>query len=166
MTERDDIAILSNRIELGYLSRDLSFISRVLHAHVRWAHADLDPDSETLGGRAALLGVIALNPGISQNDLATAVVLKKSAVTKFITEMEAEGLVIREKPKSDRRYNALRLSPAGQRRWNLQKSRMHDQQQTLLEPLNGRERDKLFQLLGKLIVNFADQINRVDPKAG
>lgn len=159
MTELDDIAILSSRIDLGYLSRDLSFLSRVLHAHVRWANASLAPDRETLSGSAALLGVIALNPGISQNDLATATVLKKSAVTKFISEMEADGLVIREKPKSDRRYNVLRLSPAGEARWNDLQRRMHSQQEPLLAPLSGRERDKLFQLLGRLIVNFTDQLD-------
>ena len=159
MTELDDIAILSHRIDLGYLSRDLSFMSRVLHAHVRWANADLAPERETLSGSAALLGVIALNPGISQNDLATAVVLKKSAVTKFISEMEAEGLVIREKPKADRRYYALRLSPAGEKRWSKLQQRMRNQQEPLLAPLSGRERDKLFQLLGRLIINFADQLD-------
>lgn len=162
MTQLDDIAVLSNRIDLGYLSRDLSFMSRVLHAHVRWANAYLAPDAETLSGSAALLGVIALNPGISQNDLAAAVVLKKSAVTKFVSEMQAEGLIIREKPKSDRRFNALRLSPAGEVRWNLLKRQMRNQQEPLLAPLSGRERDKLFQLLGRLIINFADHLSAAE----
>lgn len=157
MTEYDDIALLSNRIDLGYLSRDLSFMSRVLYAQVRWANADLAPEAETLSGGAALLGVIARNPGISQNDLAAAVALKKSAVTRFVRDMETEGLIIREKPRSDRRYNALRLSPAGDQRWSLLQQQMSARQEDMLAPLTARERDRLFQLLGRLLVNFADQ---------
>ena len=40
--------------------------------------------------------------------------MKKSAVTKLIGELEAKGLVIRDKPKSDRRFNALSLSLEGE----------------------------------------------------
>ena len=74
-------------------------------------------------------------------------------------QLDAEGLVIREKPKVDRRYNALRLSPAGEKRWDKLQQRMRNQQEPLLAPLSGRERDKLFQLLGRLIINFADQLD-------
>ena len=70
-----------------------------------------------LSWRLSLLSLIGLNPGISQNDLASTVVMKKSAVTKLIGELEAKGLVIRDKPKSDRRFNALSLSLEGEALW-------------------------------------------------
>lgn len=166
MNDLDDIAILSNRVDLGYLSRDISFISRVLRAHIRWANADLEHEKETHSGRAALLSVIGLNPGISQNDLAAAVVLKKSAVTKLISEMEDEKLVIKEKPKSDRRYNALRLSPLGEDRWRHLQSEMRNHQEALLAPLSSREREKLFELLGRLVVHYADQLGGSESTPG
>lgn len=87
MTARDGIAVLSDRIVLGYLSRDLTFMTRVLRAHVRWANTNGSDENSALGSDAAVLSVIGLNPGISQNDLASAVVLKKSAVTKLVSDM-------------------------------------------------------------------------------
>ncbi|WBU61478.1 MarR family winged helix-turn-helix transcriptional regulator [Paracoccus albus] len=159
MSDPDNISILSGRIDLGYLSRDISFMSRVLRAHIRWANAELAHENDSQSGRSALLSVIGLNPGISQNDLAATVVLKKSAVTKLISDMEAEQLVIREKPKADRRYNALRLSAEGEDKWRALKNEMFVRQEALLAPLNGREREKLFQLLGRLIVHYTDQLD-------
>lgn len=159
MTARDGIAILSDRIALGYLSHDLTFMTRVLRAHVRWANTNGSDQNAAIGSDAAVLSVIGLNPGISQNDLASAVVLKKSAVTKLVSDMEIEGLVIREKPEADRRYNALRLTDAGHAEWHLLQRKMQARQEALLAPLNGRERDKLFQLLGRLVVHYADQLS-------
>lgn len=166
MADRDNISILSDRIDLGYLSRDISFMSRVLRAHIRWANAELEHEKDSQSGRSALLSVIGLNPGISQNDLAATVVLKKSAVTKLIGDMEAEQLVIREKPKADRRYNALRLSDEGEDKWRALKNEMLVQQEALLAPLNGREREKLFQLLGRLVVHYTDQLDGPEQATG
>ncbi|HMQ42379.1 MAG TPA: MarR family winged helix-turn-helix transcriptional regulator [Paracoccus sp. (in: a-proteobacteria)] len=159
MTARDGIAVLSDRIVLGYLSRDLTFMTRVLRAHVRWANTNGGDENSALGSDAAVLSVIGLNPGISQNDLASAVVLKKSAVTKLVSDMEVEGFVIRQKPETDRRYNALRLTAAGHAKWQLLQREMHARQEALLAPLDGRERDKLFELLGRLVIHYSDQLS-------
>ncbi|WBU57640.1 MarR family winged helix-turn-helix transcriptional regulator [Paracoccus sediminicola] len=156
MSKIDENAYLLDGIELGFLARDLSFLSRVLRAHVRNLNADFYREHDPISGSVALLSLIGLNPGISQNDLAAAVVLKKSAVTKIVSRMESEGFVIRDKPKSDRRYNALRLSREGEMRWNDLRNEIRNQQETLLEPLGQRDRDKLFSLLGRLVTHYAD----------
>ena len=117
MKDFDYEPVASSKIELGYLAGDISFMARVLFAHVRLANAEFHREWDTVSGTLSLLSLIGLNPGISQNDLASTVVMKKSAVTKLIGELEAKGLVIRDKPKSDRRFNALSLSLDGEARW-------------------------------------------------
>lgn len=141
-------------IELGYLAHDLSFMSRVLRAHIRSRNADFYAENEVVSGSVALLSLIGLNPGISQNDLASAVVLKKSAVTRIIHEMEEAGLVTRQKTRADRRFNALNLTGAGEARWRQLQAEMRRQQDRLLSPLNPDDRATLFDLLGRLIGHY------------
>ncbi|MFV0293131.1 MAG: MarR family winged helix-turn-helix transcriptional regulator [Paracoccus sp. (in: a-proteobacteria)] len=157
MIDFDETATSAGRIELDYLAQDLSFMSRVLRAHVKALNADFDRENDTISGSIALLSLIGLNPGISQSDLAATVVLKKSAVTKIISELGDRGLVLRGKPEADRRYNALTLSPEGQAQWERLRDQMQQRQDQLLATLSQRDRDRLFQLIGKLIAYYAEQ---------
>jgi DNA-binding MarR family transcriptional regulator len=142
------------RIQLGKLAYDLSFVSRVLRAHIRVRNAGFYSQNEVVSGSVALLSLIGLNPGISQNDLAAAVVLKKSAVTRIIHQMEEAGLVTRQKTRDDRRFNALTLTAAGLARWRQLQVEMRRQQDRLLAPLDAPERATLFDLLGRLIEHY------------
>lgn len=157
MARSENLNDVHNRVELGYLSRDISFMSRVLRAHIRDCHAKVLRQNKTLSSRVATLSVISLNPGISQNDLAATLMLKNSAVTQLITDMEARGLVIRERSKSDRRFNTLRLSPEGEAQVNKIRSEVQSTQEELLSPLDHEERKVLFQLLGRLLSYYPSQ---------
>jgi DNA-binding MarR family transcriptional regulator len=154
MKDVEDGKAPTGQVELGYLASDLSFVSRVLRAHIRSRNAEFYRENEVVSGSVALLSLIGLNPGISQNDLAAAVVLKKSAVTKIISEMQQADLVTREKTKSDRRFNALSLTDKGHSRWQRLQVEMSRQQDRLLAPLDDRERETLFALLGRLIAHY------------
>jgi DNA-binding MarR family transcriptional regulator len=126
----------------------------VLRAHIRTRNAAFYSENEVVSGSVALLCLIGLNPGVSQNDLASAVVLKKSAVTRVISEMEGAGLVTRRKTRSDRRYNALTLTEHGETRWRQLQAEMRRQQDRLLAPLDDADRAALFDLLGRLIEHY------------
>lgn len=156
MKDFDYEPVASSKIELGYLAGDISFMARVLFAHVRLANAEFHREWDTVSGTLSLLSLIGLNPGISQNDLASTVVMKKSAVTKLIGELEAKGLVIRDKPKSDRRFNALSLSLEGEALWVELRDRLQERQEFLLQPLNLRDRDRLFGLMHRLVAYYAE----------
>ncbi|MBA4491234.1 MarR family transcriptional regulator [Paracoccus sp. S1E-3] len=156
MKDFDYEPVAASKIELGYLAGDITFMARVLFAHVRLANAEFHREWDTVSGTLSLLSLIGLNPGISQNDLASTVVMKKSAVTKLIGELEAKGLVIRDKPKSDRRFNALSLSLEGEALWLEMRDRLQERQEFLLQPLNTRDRDRLFALLQRLVAYYAD----------
>ena len=62
-------------VELGPLSGDLRFLARNLHVLLRGESLPLRQSMGVDVGAAAILSVVWLNPGISQNDLAAAIVL-------------------------------------------------------------------------------------------
>lgn len=159
MKDSEDGKTPTGCVELGYLATDLAFVSRVLRAHIRVQNADFYRENEAVSGSVALLSLIGLNAGISQNDLAAAVVLKKSAVTKIISEMEQSGLVTRRKVGSDRRFNALKLTRKGHNKWQRMQQEMLRQQDRFLAPLDEAERETLFALLGRLI-SYYDTVAR------
>lgn len=96
------------------MARDMPFMMRTLQALMRPEGQAIRSEVNLPPGAIGVLAVIWLNPGISQNELAGAVALKKSAVTKLVTDLEARGILVRERVSQDRRMNALTLSHEGQ----------------------------------------------------
>ncbi|MFD1796440.1 MarR family winged helix-turn-helix transcriptional regulator [Paracoccus aurantiacus] len=156
MKDFDYQPLPNSKVELGYLAGDLTFMTRVLSAHIRVANVEFQREWDTVSGSLTLLSLIGLNPEISQNDLAAVAVMKKSAVTKIVTDLEERGLVIRDKHKSDRRFNALTLSPEGEAFWKDMRKRSEMRHEHLLHPLSARDREKLFSLLGRLIAHYSE----------
>src|SRR5690606_40858379 len=101
----------------------------------------------------AILNLIAINPGLSQNDLAGAVVIKKSAVTKIVKELEARGFVSRRKTSADKRYNAITLTTAGQEKLAGVRARMEEQQRGILSPFTPEAQEQLFALLDRRLAH-------------
>lgn len=54
------------------------------------------------------------NPGISQDDLAKAMVLNKSTMTRLLPTLEEKGLIERRVSPTDRRETLNYLTPAGE----------------------------------------------------
>jgi len=65
-------------------------------------------------GAFSTLALIAANPGCSQNQLAKALGMDKSAVVAIIDDLEARGLASRVRGTQDRRRHALTLTPEGE----------------------------------------------------
>jgi DNA-binding MarR family transcriptional regulator len=101
-------------IELGPMARDMPFMMRTLQALMRPEGQAIRSEVDLPPGAIGVLAVIWLNPGISQNELASAVALKKSAVTKLVKDLETRGILVRERVSQDRRINSLTLSHSGQ----------------------------------------------------
>lgn len=134
-------------LNLGHLAQDIAFVSRTLRAHINAAN---ERRFDMPSGHIALLNLIALNPGISQNDLAAAVVVKKSAVAKAVNELEARALVAREKTGKDKRFNELVLTPEGTALTDTLRAAMAAHTDRILSPLSPAERAILFELLHKV----------------
>ncbi|SIN99208.1 MarR family winged helix-turn-helix transcriptional regulator [Vannielia litorea] len=144
-------------LTLGPLARDLSFVSRALSAHLRGHTARVFEDHHVPSGGIALISLIGLNPGVSQKDLAGAVALKKSALTKLVNALESTGFIERRKGEGDRRYNAVRLTAAGQKLHDEVMTEITAIQEELLAPLSREERDTYFALTWRLIAHLAAQ---------
>lgn len=72
----------------------------------------LAPFGLRAGGFSAL-ALIAANPGCSQNQLARALGMDKSAVVALVKELERRGLAARVPGRDDRRFRALKLTAKG-----------------------------------------------------
>jgi len=145
----------TGRVTLGPLAEDISFMSRVLRAQIRGETNAFLEKHQVRGGEIVVLNLINHNPGISQNDLAAAVVLKKSAVTQLVNQLEEAGLIERRKGAGDRRVNQLHLTQAGEARRAALLAPMQAQQERLLAPLDAAERARLFELMGRLVDHLA-----------
>ena len=102
------------RIRAGWLQSDLMFLTRSLRYLLRPQGEGLRRAAGLEPGEIGILAVVGLNPGVSQNDLAASVVLKKSAVTRLVQDLERRGLLVRARSTTDRRANCLHLTPGGE----------------------------------------------------
>ncbi len=138
-------------VELGYLAHDFPFLLRSLRGYIRAATAQTFAGLDTEPGEIAILNLVGINPGLSQNDLAAMLVLKKSAVTKAIKSLEHRGLLTRRKGKRDRRFNALRLTPMGEAKLKLMRERMAAQHAVLFGHVPEAEQAAFFAELRRIL---------------
>ncbi|MFC8824808.1 MarR family winged helix-turn-helix transcriptional regulator [Streptomyces sp. NPDC057137] len=68
-----------------------------------------------------------------------------------LNELADDGLVERATDPSDRRRNVISLTTAGRRRLRRLEKPLAESQEELLAPLSGEERERLTELLGKLL---------------
>lgn len=101
-------------IRAGWLQHDLPFLTRSLRYLLRGQSDDLRAGAGLQAGDIGVLAVVSLNPGITQMDLASSLVLKKSAVTRVVQRLERRRLLERRRSTTDRRANRLTLTPEGQ----------------------------------------------------
>lgn len=148
MTAQDDTPTSTT---LGHLSEDISFVSRILRTKILARNEPFFSTHNVAGGEVAVLNLIELNPGLTQKQLAQMVVLRKSALTKLVNELEKAGLIERRKEDADKRLNALHLTPEGTARLSRLRPDMARLQAELLAPLSAAERAMLFELLWRLI---------------
>ena len=100
-------------VRAGWLAGDLPFLTRSLRYLLRAPSDDLRAEFGLDAGDVGVLAVVDTNPGVTQNDLAASLVLKKSAVTRVVQRLEKRGFLSRRRSTSDRRANRLTLTPEG-----------------------------------------------------
>lgn len=144
---------------LGHLKRDLSFVTRALRARLQHLNDDFYKSFGLEAGGIAILNIIGLNPGISQKELADAIVIKKSAMTKVVNHMQDQGYIQRRKVGGDKRVNSLHLTPEGQELYESMVARMAERQHRMLQPLSEGEQTLLFEILWRLVDHYEGLLN-------
>ena len=136
--------------DLGPLAEDLLFMMRTVQGQLR---TEVQALRDALAVESGMIGVMSLiwqRPGISQNDLAAMVALKKSAVTKLVKELETRGLITRERVSSDRRMNALRLTETGLDMITQSRGIVAAIQNRAFEQVSEEDRKTFFRVLGNM----------------
>jgi DNA-binding MarR family transcriptional regulator len=127
-----------------------AFLLAQLGAHAAGRFAERVAELGLTPPQAGLLRAIALDPGSSQQQLATRLGLLPSRMVAFVDDLEARGLLRRERSAADRRQYALQLTSNGKelmRRLGTV-ARSHDRD--LLQALTEEEHGLLADLLRRV----------------
>jgi DNA-binding MarR family transcriptional regulator len=100
-------------LELGLIDEFVGPRVRVLWNLLAAGMAKALAPFDLRAGGFSALALIAANPGCSQNQLARALGMDKSAVVALVKELERRGLAERVPGRDDRRFRALRLTAKG-----------------------------------------------------
>jgi len=99
----------------------------------------------------AILSALADGGPSSQAELARELRIDRSDMVAVIGELERAGMVRRARDASDRRRNAVTLTPAGVYALGQLDAQVEDAQRELLAPLSAAERAQLTWLLTRLV---------------
>jgi DNA-binding MarR family transcriptional regulator len=88
---------------------------------------------------------------LSQQELAERLGLEKSSVSRMVAELERKGYVGRERDPANRRFNRIRLTPAGRAAHEAVRTAMHDHFTAAVSALDGVHREALLTSLPALI---------------
>lgn len=141
------------RLRLGPLRDNLGYLTRVMRNVSVQTSGQHVADLGHVTGQITLLGLIAANEGVTQNELARAILMSKSQVTGLIQDLVARGLVAREEHGGDRRFNTLALTAEGGKAWKKALARISRHSDELMAPLEPAERAELARLLRKLLAS-------------
>lgn len=144
----------NEQLKLGHLEDDLTFVTRILRAHILERNTGLFEEHQIASGVVALLNLIGLNPGLTQKDISRLVVLKKPALTKAVNGMQRSGLIVRRKEGSDKRLNRLYLTEKGEEKLAQMKPDMAKLQAEHVAVLSPAEKAMLFEYLWRLVDSY------------
>lgn len=141
-----------SELDMGILSDDVGFqvhiTRRAIWSALRRGRRE-DAPREPSGYFASLI-LIGANPGISQTQIAEALVIDLPNVAQILTRMTAAGLVERQHDPADRRRLLLTLTAAGEAQVRRALAVNAAQRHLFDEALTGQESRELIGLLHKL----------------
>ncbi|HEX2702748.1 MAG TPA: MarR family transcriptional regulator [Solirubrobacteraceae bacterium] len=115
---------------------------------------------ELLGMRRQHFSVLATldeHGAVSQAELCRQLWIDRSDMVAVINELEHGGLVRRSRDETDRRRNAVALTPAGIFALRQLDAQVRDAEEELLAPLSAAERARLDRLLRRLVEHHGGQ---------
>lgn len=140
-------------LRVNEFEKHTGFLVAQAHRLVRgWALEELGPlnlDPRDFG----VLSTVARDQPCSQNHLAQVLGVSPPAALTFVEELEAAGLVHRERKVDDRRSYDLRLTPAGARKWGRAQDAARRVQARVVDRLGASADSELRDLLTRLIAD-------------
>jgi DNA-binding MarR family transcriptional regulator len=137
-------------VRLGLLENTLGFHLRLAQEASFAAFARRAGTEGLKPGHFATLVVIHENAGLSQTALGAAVGRDKSTLTPRLAELEARGLIRRDRAVADRRSYALSLTPAGEEALSVLTAHAAAHDRALDRLVGAENRDAFCQALRRL----------------
>jgi DNA-binding MarR family transcriptional regulator len=102
---------------------------------------------------AGIFRILAQNPGVSQQDLASTLNMHASRLVGILDELQQRGLVERRPSERDRRLYALHLTSDGERALRQIGEAARDHHQALMAGLSADQQKQLTELLEIILKN-------------
>jgi DNA-binding MarR family transcriptional regulator len=99
----------------------------------------------------SLLTALRHHPGADATRLSALIAFDRSTLGNVIKRLESKGLLRRQKGRDDKRLKCLELTPAGTSLLSRIEKSVDRVQARILAPLRPADREKLVQLLKKLV---------------
>lgn len=135
---------------LGVLEPLLGFRMRRIHAHLTRNFSVRLGDEALKPGGFSALGLIASNPGLSQQMLSQALGQDKATVVALLDELEQCGWAERRRGVIDRRRHELHVTEAGQAALTRMASVAAMNERTVVSALSPEDFETLLRLLNTL----------------
>jgi|SRR5690606_11722278 len=131
---------------LELLGFNLAMVNAIFIRDVNHACSELGISAKQF----AILSMIANNYGISQVDIAAALMTDRATMMAIVDRIESRKLISRERSKVDRRRQHLILTPHGNEVLNQARRAIKQSERRLLKGLAPRDVNRLLALLNQL----------------
>lgn len=138
------------RLRMDVLGATMGFMVRVVQVQIFQAYYQRFGKSGLTTGEFSALAAIRENPGVRQGALASAMMVKRSNMTKLVQSLERDGLILRRAAADDARSVNLELTVKGRRTIEGVLPDVEAFNREVTQALSAPERQVLLGLLGKL----------------
>ncbi len=135
------------KLQLGRLGESLGFRLRRVQNHLSKEFQSVAKQHNLKAGLLSSLALISANPGLSQNELATAIWIDKSVAVKLINELEHRNFVKRVQDEKDKRRHALFTTSEGEDFLSLVLDQLNETENRALHRVDQTELKQLKMLL-------------------
>jgi len=143
-----------NRRSIG---KEIGILSRTAHTFFQFQFKDL-----SIGhSQVMTLHFISRHEGLSQNELVQHFRLDKSSVTSQLNILEKNGYIIRKKDKDDSRGKKIFITEKTSAIKDYLDNKFSSWSKILLEGFDEVEKEKIFILLDKMIINAHKAIHEL-----
>ena len=127
-----------------------AFLLSQLGSHAAGKFAERMAKLHLAPAHAGILRILAVNPGITQQALASMLGMVPSRLVALLDELDAFGLTQRRRNQDDRRSHALSLTDKGRKTLAAIGEISREHQRALLSALTEQERDQLAEFLQRV----------------
>jgi DNA-binding MarR family transcriptional regulator len=141
-------------VKQGEAGRNGGFVSLLTQIHKA---VNRRTGEELLGMRFKpymTLGYVRDHPGITQQELESALFMDANSVVLILNELEAAQFSVRRRDPSDRRRHIVEVTPAGRRALERADKARDSLEDEVLGTLSGEERKTLRRLLERVLENL------------